>query len=75
MYESLNFYDLGCQDAVSTIVQNWIGKYYTDDVRKLFAQINTALLVGHSVNSIHESLLSSAPEAIKPLLELFLKCR
>ena len=46
-----------------------------DDVRKLFAQINTALLVGHSANSIRESLLPSAPEAVKPLLDLLLKCR
>ena len=61
--ESLEFYDLGCQDAISVIVQNWIDTYYTDDVRKLFAQINTALLVGHSANSIRESLLPSAPEA------------
>lgn len=55
--EGLEFYDLGCQDAIRKIIKKWIDEHYTDEVRELLMPVNAAIMVGQPVDRIREKLL------------------
>ena len=71
--EAAEFYDLGCQAAELTIVQDWRRDHCPPATWKMFKKFNKLLKKDAPIEKIR-SLLSHVPEGAKPVMELLLEC-
>lgn len=74
MDEASEFYEMGCMDAVSAVVQKWIDEHCTDEVRKFLEYFNDFICAGIHIKKIRENFLPTVPGSVRLLLEFFLEC-
>ena len=71
--EATEFYNLGCQAAELTIVQDWRRDHCPPTTWKMFKKFNKLLKKGASSEKI-QALLSHVPKDARPVMELLLEC-